>query len=43
VSALTVLVTAEKLLPGQKFWRVAIGAALIAVGCGFALAAVRPA
>jgi predicted metal-binding membrane protein len=43
VAALTVLVTAEKLLPGARFWRVAIGAALIAVGCGFALTAVRPA
>jgi predicted metal-binding membrane protein len=43
VAALTVLVTAEKLLPGPKFWRVAIGAALIAASCGFAFAAVRPA
>jgi predicted metal-binding membrane protein len=43
VAALTVLVTAEKLLPGAKFWRVGIGVALLAAGCGFAFAAVRPA
>ena len=41
VAALTVLVTAEKLLPGAKFWRVAIGMALLAVGAGFAVVAVR--
>jgi predicted metal-binding membrane protein len=41
VAALTVLVTAEKLLPGAKFWRVAIGAALLAAGAGFAFAAIR--
>lgn len=41
VAGLTVLVTAEKLLPGAKFWRVAIGMALIAVGAGFAFAAIR--
>jgi predicted metal-binding membrane protein len=40
VAALTVLVTAEKLLPGAKFWRVAIGIALIAAGVGFALTAI---
>jgi predicted metal-binding membrane protein len=40
VATLTVLVTAEKLLPGAKFWRLAIGAALIAVGAGFAVAAI---
>jgi predicted metal-binding membrane protein len=40
VAALTVLVTAEKLLPGPKLWRVAIGAALIAAGAGFAVAAM---
>jgi predicted metal-binding membrane protein len=39
VAGLTVLVTAEKLLPGAKFWRVAIGVALIAAGAGFAFAA----
>lgn len=41
VAGLTVLVTAEKLLPGAKFWRVAIGMALLAVGAGFAVVAVR--
>ena len=40
LAALTVLVTAEKLLPGARFWRLAIGAALIAVGAGFAVVAV---
>jgi predicted metal-binding membrane protein len=41
VAGLTVLVTAEKLLPGAKFWRVAIGLALIAAGAGFAFAAIK--
>lgn len=41
VVALTVLVTAEKLLPHPKFWRIAIGLALIGVGLGFAVAAAR--
>lgn len=41
VAGLTVLVTAEKLLPGAKFWRVTIGVALIATGAGFAFAAIR--
>ena len=41
VAGLTVLVTAEKLLPGAKFWRVAIGVALIVVGAGFAFAAIK--
>jgi predicted metal-binding membrane protein len=41
VAGLTALVTAEKLLPGAKFWRVAIGVALIAAGAGFALAAIK--
>jgi len=41
VAALTVLVTAEKLLPGARFWRLAIGAGLAAVGVGFALAGLR--
>lgn len=41
VAGLTVLVTAEKLLPGAKFWRVAIGVALIAVGAGFAFATIK--
>jgi predicted metal-binding membrane protein len=39
VAGLTVLVTAEKLLPGAKLWRVAIGVVLIAAGAGFAFAA----
>jgi len=39
VAALTALVTAEKLLPGARFWRVAIGAALLAAGAAFAVAA----
>ncbi len=43
VAALTVLVTAEKLLPGEKFWRIGIGVSLFAIGCGFALVAVRAA
>jgi predicted metal-binding membrane protein len=43
VAALTVLVTAEKLLPGAKFWRVAIGATLLAAGAGFAVAALKAA
>ncbi len=38
VAGLAVLVTAEKLLPHPKFWRVGIGAALIATGIGFAVA-----
>ena len=41
VAGLTALVTAEKLLPGAKFWRVAIGIALIAAGAGFAFAAIK--
>ncbi len=43
VAGLTVLVTAEKLLPGAKFWRTAIGAALLTAGAGFMLAAFRAA
>jgi predicted metal-binding membrane protein len=43
VAALTVLVTAEKLLPGARFWRLAIGAGLLAAGVGFALAGLRAA
>ena len=38
VAALTVLVTAEKLLPGAQFWRVGIGVGLLAIGVGFAVA-----
>jgi predicted metal-binding membrane protein len=41
VAALTVVVTAEKLLPGARFWRVGIGAGLLATGAAFALMAVR--
>ena len=41
VAALAVLVTAEKLLPGARFWRTAIGVALIAAGAGFAVLAVK--
>jgi predicted metal-binding membrane protein len=41
VAALTVLVTAEKLLPNPRFWRNAIGVALIAGGAGFLFAAFR--
>jgi predicted metal-binding membrane protein len=38
VAALTILVATEKLLPGAKFWRLAIGAGLIVAAAGFALA-----
>jgi len=38
VAALTALVTAEKLLPGARFWRLAIGVGLIAASAGFAVA-----
>ncbi len=41
VAALAVLVTAEKLLPGVRFWRTAIGVALLAAGAGFAIFAVK--
>jgi predicted metal-binding membrane protein len=43
VAGLTVLVTAEKLLPGAKFWRTAIGVALLMAGAGFVLAAFKAA
>jgi hypothetical protein len=36
-----VLVTAEKLLPGAKFWRVAIGVGLLLAAVGFAVAGWR--
>ena len=39
VAALTILVTAEKILPAPKFWRVTIGAGLLVAGLGFAAAA----
>ena len=41
VAALTVLVTAEKLLPRSAFWRVAIGASLLAVGLACVLVGWR--
>lgn len=41
VAGLTVLVTAEKLLPWPRFWRAGIGVALIAASAGFAYAAWR--
>jgi predicted metal-binding membrane protein len=41
VAALTVLVTAEKLLPGAKFCRVAIGVGLLLAAVGFAVAGWR--
>ena len=41
VAALTALVTAEKLLPGAKFWRIAIGIGLLTAGLGFAFAGWR--
>ena len=43
VAALTVLVTAEKLLPGARFWRLVIGIGLLATGVGFAIAGARAA
>jgi predicted metal-binding membrane protein len=41
VAALAILVTAEKLLPHPRFWRLGIGAALIAAGVAFALAGLH--
>jgi predicted metal-binding membrane protein len=41
VAALAVLVTAEKLLPGARFWRLGIGAVLLAAGMAFAVAGLR--
>ena len=43
VAALTALVTAEKLLPGAKYWRLGIGAAALAAGAAFAIAGLRAA
>ena len=43
VAALTVLATAEKLLPGARYWRLAIGAGLLALGGAFAIAGWRAA
>jgi len=41
VVGLTALVTAEKLLPGARLWRVGIGVALLAVGAAFTVVALR--
>ena len=41
VAVLTLLVTAEKLLPGARFWRLGIGVLLLATGAAFALMAGR--
>jgi predicted metal-binding membrane protein len=43
VAALTVVVTAEKLLPGPRFWRLAIGAGLLAAAAALAVAGWRAA
>jgi len=43
VAALTILVTAEKLLPGARYWRIGIGVGLMAAGAGFAIAGWRAA
>jgi predicted metal-binding membrane protein len=43
VAALTVVATAEKLLPRARFWRFGIGAGLLAIGVGFALLGWRAA
>jgi predicted metal-binding membrane protein len=40
VAVLTIVATAEKLLPGAKFWRVGIGVCLLAASAGFAIVAV---
>jgi predicted metal-binding membrane protein len=40
VAGLAIVVTAEKLLPHPKFWRVAIGVTLLTAAAGFASAAV---
>ena len=41
VAALTVLVTAEKLLPGARTWRIAIGIAFLGAGGAFAVAGLQ--
>jgi len=41
VAALTVLVTAEKLLPGGRYWRAGIGAALLVAAAAFVIVALR--
>lgn len=40
VAALTILVTAEKLLPGGRFWRAGLGVALLVAAAAFALSAL---
>ena len=39
VAALTALVTAEKLLPGARYWRIGIGVAALLAASGFLMAA----
>jgi predicted metal-binding membrane protein len=41
VAALTALITAEKLMPGARFWRAAIGVVLLAGGAGYTYVAMR--
>jgi predicted metal-binding membrane protein len=43
VAALTILVTAEKLLPHARLWRYGIGAGLLAAGAAFAIEGLRAA
>jgi predicted metal-binding membrane protein len=43
VAALAAIVTIEKLLPGARFWRIAIGVALIVTGIWFAYTATQSA
>jgi predicted metal-binding membrane protein len=43
VAALAALVTAEKLLPGARYWRIGIGFAALAAGVGFTVAGWRAA
>jgi predicted metal-binding membrane protein len=43
VAALTALVTAEKLLPGAKYWRIGIGAAALTASVAFVIAGLRAA
>jgi predicted metal-binding membrane protein len=42
VAALTILVTAEKLLPGGRFWRAGLGVALLVAAAAFAVFALTP-
>jgi predicted metal-binding membrane protein len=41
VAALTILVTAEKLLPGGRLWRAGLGIALLVAAVAFAVSALR--